>query len=148
MAGMGSVEPGRPSPGSTRGRPPIMRVLIADDSSSLRLLIRRILDDHEVIEAGTGEAALDVIRAAPVDIAILDMNMPGGNGLNICRAIRRDPSYAATVVIVITANDATEAEQQALDASADAFLAKAFSPRRLRELVDGLAVGTTPHPPT
>jgi len=51
-------------------------------------------------------------------------------------------------VIVITANDATESEQQALDAGADAFLAKPLSPRRLRELVDGLAVGTTPHPPT
>ncbi|HZO28417.1 MAG TPA: response regulator [Chloroflexota bacterium] len=119
-----------------------MRVLIADDSSSLRLLIRRILDDHEVVEAGTGDAALDVLRTDPVDIAILDVNMPGANGLDVCRAIRQDPSHAATDVIVITANGATDAEQQALDAGADAFLAKPFSPRRLCELVDMLAAAT------
>ena len=50
-------------------------------------------------------------------------------------------------MIVITANDATESEQQALDAGADAFLAKPLSPRRLRELVEVLAVTSTPRQP-
>jgi CheY-like chemotaxis protein len=120
-----------------------MRVLIADDTSSLRLLVRRILDGHEVVEAGSGGEALDVLRASPVEVAILDVNMPDGNGLDVCRAIRRDPSHPATVVIVITANGAMEAEQQALDAGADAFLAKPFSPRRLAVLIDATTSGTS-----
>ncbi len=131
-----------PSPGAAHPRSSTMRVLIADDSSSLRLLVRRILDGHEVVEAGSGSEALDVLRAAPVDVAILDVSMPDGNGLDVCRAIRRDPSHPATVVIVITANGAMEAEQQALDAGADAFLAKPFSPRQLAVLINATTPGT------
>ena len=92
-----------------------MRILVADDFPVLRLLVRRTLDGHEVFEAGTGDEALQLLDTARPSVAILDVNMPGGSGLDVCRAIRRDPAWAATVVIVITANGAMDAEQQALE---------------------------------
>ena len=115
-----------------------MRILVADDSPSLRLLIRRILDGHELVEAGSGDEAIDVLRASSVDVAVLDVTMPGRSGLEVCRAMRRDPLYQATIVIVITANGTPDDQRRAMEAGADAFLAKPFSPRRLRELVDVL----------
>jgi CheY-like chemotaxis protein len=123
-----------------------MRILVADDAPSLRQLIRCVLVGHQIIEAGSGDEALHLVRTARPDVAILDVNMPGCTGLEVCREIRRDPAQAATHVIVITANGAPDAERGACDAGADAFLTKPFSPRRLCELVDALAGGTAPQP--
>ena len=125
-----------------------MRILVADDSPVLRLLVRRTLDGHEVFGAGTGDEALQLLATARPSVAILDLNMPGRTGLEVCRAIRRDPLQAATFVIVITANGEPDVEQRAFEAGADSFLAKPFSPRRLRELVDALASGSPPPPTT
>jgi two-component system phosphate regulon response regulator PhoB len=122
-----------------------MRILVADDSPSLRVLIRRILDGHEVVEAGLSDEAVDFLGTASVGVAILDVTMPGRSGLEVCRAIRRDPLQTATVVLVITADGTPEDERRAIEAGADAFLAKPFSPRRLRELVDGRASAPAAH---
>jgi CheY-like chemotaxis protein len=121
-----------------------MRILVADDSPVLRLLVRRTLDGYAVFEAGTGDEALQLLATARPSVAILDLNMPGRSGLEVCRTIRQDPLQAATIVIVITANGAPDNEQRAFEAGADGFLAKPFSPRRLRELVDSLASGSPP----
>jgi CheY-like chemotaxis protein len=123
-----------------------MRILVADDTPGLRLLVRRILDGHEVFEAGTGHEALQLLPTARPDVAILDVNMPGRTGLEVCRAIRQDPTQAATWVIVMTANGALDNAQRAFEAGADGFLAKPFSPRRLCELIDAVASGTASRP--
>ena len=124
-----------------------MRVLVADDAPSLHLLLRRILDGHEVVEAGTGDEALDLLRAAPVDVVVLDVNMPGRDGLGVCREIRRDPLHEGTRVIVIAAIGTPDDERRAIEAGADAFLAKPFSARRLVELVNALAAEGRGHGP-
>ena len=123
-----------------------MRILIADDAPQLRLLLRHVLVGHESVEAGSRDEALAVVRAAAADVAILDVNMPGRTGLEVCRAIRLDPHRAATYVIIITASGDPDGERRAREAGADAFLTKPFSPRRLCELVDALAVGAAPRP--
>ena len=123
-----------------------MRILIADDAPQLRLLLRRVLVGHEVVEAGSGDAALAVVGAAAPDVAILDVNMPGRTGLEVCRAIRLDPRHAATYVIIITANGDPDGERRAREAGADAFLAKPLSPRRLCALVEAIRPGAAPRP--
>jgi CheY-like chemotaxis protein len=124
-----------------------MRILVADDSPSLRLLVRRILDGHDIVEADSGDEAIDILRVSSVDVAVLDVTMPGRSGLEVCRTIRRDPLPAATAVIVIPADGATDDERRSIEAGADAFLAKPFSPRRLCELVDGRVSGSAAHQP-
>ena len=125
-----------------------MRILIADDAPQLRLLLRHVLVGHESVESGSGDEALAVLHAAAPDVAILDVNMPGRTGLEVCRAIRLDPRHAATYVIVITANGDPDGERRAREAGADAFLTKPFSPRRLCALIDAVASGTAPPPAT
>ena len=125
-----------------------MRILVADDAPRLRLLVRRILDGHEVCAAATGDEALRLLPTACPDVAILDVNMPGRTGLELCREIRCDPAHAGMRVIVISANGAPDNERHAAEAGADAFLAKPFSSRRLCELVETLASGSASLPST
>ena len=118
-----------------------MRILVADDMPNLRMLARVTLAGHEVVEAHDGVEAIQLVRNGRPDVVILDVNMPGLTGLQVCEEIRRDPSLSATHVIVITANSQEDA-RRAFDAGADAFLGKPFSPRALGDLVSSLASRT------
>jgi two-component system phosphate regulon response regulator PhoB len=111
-----------------------MRILVADDLPALRMLARLILTGHEVLEAGAGDEALRLVREHRPDLAILDVNMPGLTGLQVCEQIRLDPVLAGTRVIIVTANNEDDA-RRAHDAGADHFLGKPFSPQRLGALV-------------
>ncbi len=125
---------------------PMVMLVIADDEPRLRLLLRTLLrgEGHDVREAADGEAALREIRARPPAVAILDVQMPGLSGLEVCRRVRADPRLAAVRLLVVSA-DATEADARA--AGADAFLAKPFSPARLLATVADLAPAIPAPPP-
>jgi CheY-like chemotaxis protein len=114
-----------------------LRVLIADDSLSMRLLLQRVLANrgHQVYEAADGNEALQLLHAHHPDIAILDVIMPGMDGLEVCSTVRADANFASLKIIVISAN-ATVAN--ALAAGADSFLVKPFLPSRLLMLIDEL----------
>jgi CheY-like chemotaxis protein len=114
------------------------RVLIADDSFPLRLLMRRVLLPlgHDVIEAPDGTQAWELLVQHRPDVAIVDIVMPGASGLDICRGVRSDPSLESTGVIVISAN---LSEDEALAAGADAFLGKPFRPHELVSAVASVA---------
>ena len=123
-------------------------VLIADDDARIRLLLRSILrgEGHAVIEAADGDAGLAAVRAHRPAVAILDVQMPGPSGLEVCRAIRAAPDLAGTAVVIASA-DAAEAHAAA--AGAAAFLAKPFSVQRLLATVGDLAAGhAAPSEPT
>ena len=115
-------------------------ILIADDDARIRLLLRSILrgEGHEIVEAADGDAALAAVRAHRPAVALLDVQMPGPSGLEVCRAIRADPALARTAVVIASA-DATEAHAATVGAAA--FLAKPFSVRRLLATVGALAAG-------
>ena len=114
-----------------------LRVLIADDSLSMRLLLQRVLASrgHQVYEAVDGDQALLLLHEHHPDVAILDVIMPGLDGLEVCRAVRADPDLTPLKIIVISAN-ATVAD--ALAAGADGFLVKPFLPSRFLALIDEL----------
>ena len=124
-------------------------ILIVDDDAHIRQLLGLILagNGHEVLEAADGETALSALRAHRPAVAILDVQMPGLSGLEVCRLVRADPSFAGTRVMVISAN---ASEEQAAVAGAEAFLAKPFSPARLlavlTELVARPAALPVPRP--
>ncbi len=114
-------------------------ILIADDDARIRLLLRLTLDGdgHEVLEAADGDAALAALRAHRPVAAVLDVQMPGRSGLDVCRALRSDPNLAGIGVVIVSANTT---ERQARAAGADAFVPKPFSPRALLAEVQQLAM--------
>jgi len=109
-------------------------VLVADDAAPLRMVVRRALesDGHHVVEAADGDEALQQLRRQRPDVAILDVNMPGRDGLSLCRAMRADRELRDVAIIVLSG----EAEAgPALEAGADAFLKKPCRPAEVRDAV-------------
>jgi CheY-like chemotaxis protein len=113
-------------------------VIIADDESSMRLLVHATIDsdDYRVLEAANGTEAWAMIQEQKPSLILLDVDMPGLNGLEVLRLVRSDPAYRDTCVILLTA-DAQEAEVEAgLLAGADFYLTKPFSPLDLLSRVE------------
>lgn len=112
-----------------------IRVVIVDDQPMIRMGLRMILD-HEpdittVGEAGDGAAALAVARRERPDVVLMDIRMPGVDGVAATRAIRADPALAGVRVAVLTTFDDDAYVTGALRAGADAFLLKDTDPATL-----------------
>jgi two-component system KDP operon response regulator KdpE len=105
-------------------------ILVVDDEPQLRRVMRTTLTDlgYTVIDAKTGEDALELLRHDQPDLILLDLNMPGIGGLETCRAIRE----TSEVPIIILSVRNTEREKvQALDAGADDYVCKPFGIQEL-----------------
>ncbi|MFW0787185.1 response regulator transcription factor [Gordonia sp. CPCC 206044] len=109
-----------------------MNILVADDDPVVADVVRRYLerDGMQVVVVGSGSAALDEIERSRVDLAILDVMMPGGNGIDVCRNIRRGV-HGDLPVIMLTALGEAEDRVLGLESGADDYVAKPFSPREL-----------------
>ncbi|MBO0662644.1 PleD family two-component system response regulator [Jiella sp. MQZ9-1] len=102
------------------------RILVVDDIEvNRRLLAARLgAEYYEVSCAESGEAALAVLDAKPIDIVLLDVMMPGLDGFEVCRRIKASPRHAHVPVVLITALDQPEDRLIGLEAGADDFLTK------------------------
>jgi len=109
------------------------RVLLADDSADMRGYVARLLEaqGYAVLEAGDGEAALAVAKAAPPDLILTDVMMPKLDGFGFLRAIRAEPTLAGVPVIMLSARAGEEAKVEGLEAGADDYLIKPFAAREL-----------------
>jgi two-component system, OmpR family, KDP operon response regulator KdpE len=111
---------------------PSIRVLIVDDETAIRRALRPPLAElgFQVSEAGRGEEALQLLHSTPVDVVLLDINMPGIGGIETLRRIR---SFAPRLpVLMVTVRDGEEEKVEALELGADDYVTKPFS---IRELV-------------
>jgi len=108
------------------------RVLVADDDAVVRDIVRRYLerDGHEVRVVGDGNEALRVLGTERIDVAVLDVMMPGPNGLSLCRTLRQGGDYTVPVIL-LTALSEEDDRIAGLEAGADDYLTKPFSPREL-----------------
>ena len=113
---------------------PAGTILVVDDEDDLRRLLVLALhrNDFEVLEAATGEAALEILRMRPVDVLVLDMGLPGMSGVDVVRALRLRPETATLPVLLMTGSGTSASVIEGLEGGADDFLAK---PVRLDELV-------------
>ncbi|MCH5670785.1 response regulator transcription factor [Streptomyces gilvus] len=116
------------------------RVLIADDDADIRDLVAFKLTQggHQVTVAPDGMAALKAVREEPVDLALLDIRMPGMSGLDVCRELRAAPETATLPVILITARSQEGDVEVGFAAGADDYIIKPFSPRELSSRVTAL----------
>ncbi len=123
----------------------MLNVLIADDEDSVVELVRVTLEDERVrvIAAGDGVTALALADEIAPDLVLLDVNMPGHDGLEVCRRLRADIRFARTPIVMLTAATRAEDVRRGLEAGATEYLTKPFSPVRLLTLVDALAPGAT-----
>lgn len=108
------------------------RVLIADDDPIVRDVVRRYIerDGHDVLIARDGDEALRLLSAERVDVAVLDVMMPGPDGMALCRSLRRGDGYALPVIL-LTALGEEDDRIAGLEAGADDYVTKPFSPREL-----------------
>ena len=113
-------------------------ILIADDEPSLRLLVNATIasDEYDVVEAMDGDEAWTLIRQHRPRVVLLDVQMPGRTGLDLTRAIRDDPDLSRTCVILLTSKAQQADVQAGLDAGADRYLTKPFSPLELLRVVE------------
>jgi DNA-binding response OmpR family regulator len=114
-----------------------MKVLIADDDADLRELIAFTLSQagYLVIKAGDGPAAVRRFEDEAADLVVLDINMPGMSGFQVCEAIR---SRSAVPVMMLTVRGEEEDLVRALGLGADDYLTKPFSPRTLLARIKAL----------
>ena len=114
-------------------------ILIVDDDPAIRRLIATTLEDvagYRLEEAANGAQAVERAVEARPEIVFLDVDMPQLNGIEACRRLRSDPATAAATIVMLTGASGPQAERGALDAGADDYLTKPFSPLHLLRLVD------------
>ena len=124
-----------------------IRVVVADDDPDIRTLVsiavRRAGLDL-VADVGTGDAALDALREHKPDIAILDVSMPGLTGLEVTAALRSEPGLSDIRVFLLSPGVTDAARQAGIDAGAEDYFFKPFSPRELAaKLTDIVAASRT-----
>ena len=114
------------------------RILLVDDDPGLRLLLRTTLglDEFTIEEAESAEDAAQVARFWSPEVVILDVGLPGMDGLAFCKELKRNPRYGRPFVLLLTGLDTTR--DQVAVAGPDAVLRKPFSPIELIGVLDRL----------
>jgi two-component system, cell cycle response regulator len=112
-----------------------MKILIADDESVSRRMLQGLLVKwgYEVVSAEDGDGALANLKSADAPrMALLDWMMPGQNGVDVCRALRKLRPEPYTYILLLTAKDAKESVVEGLESGADDYLTKPFNPQELK----------------
>ena len=106
------------------------RILVCDDEMQIRRALRVVLKDagFEVTETADAAEALDAVSVKPPDAAIIDLILPDGDGVEVCRSIR---SWSEMPILVLSAVGEEEQKVRALEAGADDYVTKPFGPREL-----------------
>ena len=122
-----------------------IRVVLADDQALIRAGFRVLIDsapDLEVVaEASTGAEAVDAVTATGADVVLMDVRMPGVDGLEATRRITADEALTAVRVLVLTTFELDEYVFQALQAGASGFLGKGVEPAELLQAIRTVAGG-------
>jgi class 3 adenylate cyclase len=110
-------------------------VLVVDDSRTLRKILIRELNSlgfHHILEAANGREAIEVVKTKPVDLMLLDMEMPELDGLGVLGQLKADDTYKALPIIVISGADQFEKTIKCIEIGAEDYLPKPFDPILLR----------------
>ncbi|GGL98815.1 response regulator [Deinococcus aerophilus] len=117
------------------------QIFIVDDSISVRKALEITFKRHSLgsFSAVSGEQALETLEGRPtVDLLMADVIMPGMSGLELCRAVRRDPQFQHLPVVLMSGNIDEDIRRQAREVGANGVLRKPFSPEELIPMVEEL----------
>ncbi len=109
------------------------KILVVDDEADIRELVRYNLDveGFAVLEAGETETALAIIKRERPALVVLDLMLPGTDGMELCRMLRARPETATLPIVMLTAKAAEVDRILGLEIGADDYVTKPFSPREL-----------------
>src|SRR5437660_6210715 len=113
-----------------------MKILIVDDEPHLRTLIQQTLEELEddgvdLLTAGNGEQALQIIREELPDLVFLDVMMPKQNGFDVCKTVKKELGLSHIHVILLTAKGQEFDRQRGQEVGADLYMTKPFDPDAL-----------------
>ncbi len=113
-----------------------LKVLVIDDEARIRLLIRQTLQgEYEILEAADGTVGLQQAQAGKPHLILLDLRMPGLDGLSVLRRLKADPATAGIPVVIVSAHGETDHLLEGQQAGAVDFLIKPFEVEGLRRMV-------------
>ena len=118
---------------ATAAATPRRRILVVEDESAIRELLRLHLSlaGFEIEEIGDGAAALERTRSSRFDLIVLDLMLPGLDGITLCRAVRAQGANLATPIVMLTARDSESDKVLGLESGADDYLTKPFGIREM-----------------
>jgi two-component system, OmpR family, phosphate regulon response regulator PhoB len=117
----------------------VKKILIIEDQPDIRKLIKMTLDfsEYELHEASEADSGFGMVKAIHPDLILLDIMMPGEmDGLNLCAMLKNTDAYKDIPIILLTARGQVSDRHAGLQAGADEYLVKPFSPIRLIEVVE------------
>ena len=115
------------------------KILIVDDQPEVRKLVEVTLsvEDYQILQAESGEEAIEIVKAKKPDLIIMDITMPGGmDGLEATRILKNDPETKDCTIIMLTAKGQESEREDGLAAGADDYFVKPFSPLELIQKVE------------
>lgn len=115
------------------------KILIIEDQADIRKLVKMTvnINDCEVYEASDAESGFAMVKAIKPDIILLDIMMPGEiNGLQLCVILKSDERFKGIPIVMVTARGQLADKRAGLEAGADAYISKPFSPIKLIETVE------------
>ena len=126
-----------------------LRILVVEDDELIRALIRDTLerDRFTVSTAASGEEALAAVREEPPDLVLLDLMLPGIDGLEVCRRLKAHSPTAGIPLLMLTARETESDVLAGLESGADDYLTKPFSPRILVARIRAVLRRGNGHPP-
>ena len=117
----------------------MLRILVVEDSASMRSFVRNALESDsrspagvDVVEASSGFEALRLLPRGPYDLVITDINMPDINGLELISFIRKSEAHKATPVLIISTQSSERDRARGLSLGANGYMIKPFSPEALQ----------------
>ena len=118
----------------------VKKILIADDEPDILEIIQFNLqaEGYEVMTAKNGDEAIEEAKKHHPDLIILDIMMPGKNGIDVCNILRMQPAFKETLIIFLSALSDESTEIRGLETGADDFLTKPISPKILVSKVNAL----------
>ncbi len=128
---------------------PQARFLVVDDFAPMREIVRKVLQDmgyEHIHEANDGATALPLLKSLPFDLLITDWTMPKLPGIELVRAVRRDPQLARLPVLMVTAEVKRDQIVEATHAGVNGYILKPFTEQALTAKVNKILYGTVPMP--
>jgi len=118
----------------------LQTILIADDIEANRVLLTEILgaEQYRIVQAQDGEEAMELLENGEVDLALLDVMMPGRTGFAVCRALKSNPDTRLIPVVLVTSLSASEDRVQGIESGADDFINKPVNKEELLARVRSL----------